>query len=63
MVGGGPDTTGGLVPETVLNCSWISIMWSPNRMLKFKGAFPHRNSFTWVSLRDSKACIIPISGR
>lgn len=57
------EARGGVAPDTVLSCSCISIMWSPNRMLKLSGALPHRNSFTWVSLSDSSACIMPISGR
>lgn len=56
-------TAVGLAPDTVLSCSWMSIMWSPSRMLRFRGALPHRNSLTWVSLRDSSACMMPISGR
>lgn len=31
---------------TVESCSWISIMWSPRRIVKFRGAFPERKSTT-----------------
>ena len=31
---------------TVDNCSWMSIMWSPRRMVRFNGAAPDRKSFT-----------------
>jgi hypothetical protein len=31
---------------TVESCSCISIMWSPSRMVRFRGAFPERKSFT-----------------
>ncbi|KAJ4439710.1 hypothetical protein ANN_07838 [Periplaneta americana] len=31
---------------TVDSCSWISIMWSPSRIVRFSGAFPDRKSFT-----------------
>ena len=32
--------------ETVDSCSWISIMWSPRRMVRLSGALPERKSFT-----------------
>jgi hypothetical protein len=31
---------------TVDNCNWMSIMWSPSRMVRFSGAAPDRKSFT-----------------
>lgn len=31
---------------TVESCSCISIMWSPSRIVRFRGAFPERKSFT-----------------
>lgn len=31
---------------TVDSCSWISIMWSPRRIVRFSGALPDRKSFT-----------------
>ena len=31
---------------TVESCSWISIMWSPRRIVRFRGALPDRKSFT-----------------
>lgn len=31
---------------TVDNCSWISIIWSPSRMVRFNGALPLRKSTT-----------------
>lgn len=37
--------------DTVDSCSWISIMWSPNRIVRLSGAFPERKSFT---CRDEK---------
>lgn len=49
--------------ETVDSCSWISIMWSPNRIVRLSGAFPERKSFTWPSFRLSSACITLCSGR
>lgn len=57
------DDAEGFIPDTVLNCNWISITWSPRRILRLRGALPQRNSFTCVSFRDSSACIIPTSGR
>lgn len=48
---------------TVLSCNWMSIIWSPRRMLRFNGVLPLRKSFTWLSLRDSRACITVFSGR
>lgn len=32
--------------DTVDSWSWMSIIWSPNRMVRFKGALPDRKSFT-----------------
>lgn len=32
--------------DTVDSCSWISIMWSPKRMVRLSGALPDRKSFT-----------------
>lgn len=43
------DVRDRLLPEeefTVDNCSWINIMWSPSRIVKFNGAFPDRKSTT-----------------
>lgn len=48
---------------TVLSCSWMSIMWSPRRMLRFSGVLPLRKSLTCESLSDSSACITVFSGR
>lgn len=48
---------------TVDNCNCINIIWSPNRIVRFKGALPDRKSFTCESLRLSKACITLCSGR
>lgn len=48
---------------TVDSCSWISIMWSPRRIVRFSGALPDRKSFTCESLRLSSACITLCSGR
>lgn len=48
---------------TVLSCSWMSIMWSPKRMLRLSGVFPLKKSLTWLSFRDSSACITVFSGR
>lgn len=31
---------------TVESWSWMSIMWSPRRMVRLRGAFPDRKSFT-----------------
>ena len=31
---------------TVDSWSWISIMWSPSRIVRFSGAAPDRKSFT-----------------
>jgi hypothetical protein len=31
---------------TVESWSWISIMWSPRRIVRFSGAAPDRKSFT-----------------
>jgi hypothetical protein len=31
---------------TVDNCSWMSIMWSPRRIVRFSGALPERKSTT-----------------
>lgn len=31
---------------TVDSCSWISIMWSPRRIVRFRGALPDRKSTT-----------------
>ena len=36
---------------TVESCSCISIMWSPNRIVRFKGAFPERKSFTCNTIK------------
>lgn len=33
--------------DTVDSCSWISIMWSPKRMVRLSGALPVRKSLTW----------------
>lgn len=55
-----------VLPEfgvTVLSCNWMSIMWSPRRMLRLRGVLPLRKSFTWLSFRDSSACITVFSGR
>lgn len=57
------DDVDPVVPVTVLNCSWINIMWSPKRILKFNGVFPLRKSFTCESFSDSSACITVFSGR
>ena len=38
-----------LLPDeafTVESCNWISIIWSPRRIVKFNGAFPERKSTT-----------------
>ena len=38
-----------LLPDaalTVDSCSWINIIWSPSRIVKFRGAFPDRKSTT-----------------
>lgn len=35
-----------LLGVTVDSCSWISIMWSPRRIVRFNGAFPERKSLT-----------------
>ena len=35
-----------VVGATADSCSWISIMWSPRRIVRFSGAFPDRKSFT-----------------
>ena len=48
---------------TVDSCSCISIMWSPSRMVRFRGALPDRKSFTCESFRLSNACITLCSGR
>lgn len=32
--------------DTVDNCNWISIMWSPSLIVKFNGALPDRKSLT-----------------
>lgn len=48
---------------TVDSCSCISIMWSPNRIVRLSGALPDKKSFTCESLRLSKACITLCSGR
>jgi len=32
--------------DTVDNCSWISIMWSPSLIVRFNGALPERKSLT-----------------
>ena len=32
---------------TVERRSWISIMWSPSRIVRFNGAFPDKKSTTW----------------
>ena len=34
---------------TVESCSWMSIMWSPSLMVRFRGAAPDRKSLTWKS--------------
>lgn len=49
--------------DTVESCSWISIMWSPNRIVRLRGALPERKSFTCPSFRLSSACITLCSGR
>jgi hypothetical protein len=41
---------------TVESCSWISIMWSPSRIVRFRGAFPERKSFTCNTIKTS-ACV------
>lgn len=33
--------------DTVDSCNWISIMWSPNLIVRFSGALPDRKSLTW----------------
>lgn len=43
--------------------SWISIIWSPRRIVRFRGALPVRKSLTWPSLRLSSACMTLCSGR
>lgn len=64
-----PPATGATVAApppaglTVLSCSWMSIMWSPRRMLKLSGVLPLRKSLTCASLSDSSACITVFSGR
>lgn len=57
------DEVDALDEFTVLSCNWISIMWSPRRMLRFNGVFPLRKSLTWESFSDSSACITVFSGR
>lgn len=47
----------------VLSWSWMSIMWSPRRTLRFNGDFPLKKSFTCESFRDSRACITVFSAR
>lgn len=32
--------------DTVDNCSWISIIWSPSLIVRFNGALPDRKSLT-----------------
>lgn len=32
---------------TADSCSWMSIMWSPRRIVRLSGALPDRKSFTW----------------
>jgi hypothetical protein len=39
---------------TVESCSCISIMWSPSRMVRFRGAFPDRKSFTCNTYRNNR---------
>ena len=34
------------VELTVESWSWMSIMWSPSLMVRFRGAAPDRKSFT-----------------
>lgn len=41
-----PVTTAWFWFENVDNMSWMSIIWSPNRIVKFNGALPDRKSFT-----------------
>lgn len=36
--------------ENVDNISWMSIIWSPRRIVRFSGAFPERKSFTWKNI-------------
>lgn len=48
---------------TVDSWSCMSIMWSPRRMVRLRGALPERKSLTWESLRDSRACMTLCSGR
>lgn len=38
-------------------------MSSPSRIVRFRGAFPDRKSFTWESFKLSNACITLCSGR
>ena len=41
--------------------TWIIIKWSPSLTLRFKGDFPLKKSFTWLSFNDSRACITVFS--
>jgi hypothetical protein len=41
---------------TVESCSCISIMWSPSRIVRFRGAFPERKSFT-CNIAKTNACV------
>lgn len=41
---------------TVESCSCISIMWSPSRIVRFRGAFPERKSFTCNTIKTI-ACV------
>lgn len=47
---------------TVESCSWMSIMWSPSLMVRFRGAAPDRKSLTCCSFKLSRACITDCSG-
>jgi hypothetical protein len=38
---------------TVDSCSWISIMWSPSRIVRFSGAFPDKKSFTCNTIKQN----------
>lgn len=42
----GAATAAWLWFENVDSISWISIMWSPSRIVRFRGALPDRKSFT-----------------
>lgn len=46
----------------VESCNCISIIWSPNLIVKLSGDLPLKKSLTWVSFKDSSACITEFSG-